>query len=84
MPDDKEITLQDCIDNAVEELEDRIEDGLLDEPYAEDALHEIADSHVPIYTYDVFRIAAESPDARAIPPILGWPIQSAVPSTSFK
>lgn len=59
-------TLAEVIELAIESLNDEIEDGLLDSPYPEDRLHEIADGAVPVYTSDVFMIAANSPEARYV------------------
>jgi hypothetical protein len=49
------MTLNDIIKDAIEELKD----GWKDAQYPEDMVHEIADSSVPVYTYQLAQLAAE-------------------------
>ena len=50
--------LEDLLDDAIQELKDTIKREDVDD--IEDAMHEIADGCVPIYTYDLFRYGAEN------------------------
>jgi len=49
------MTLNNIIKDAIEELKD----GWKDAQYPEDMVHEIADSSVPVYTYQLAQIASE-------------------------
>ena len=50
--------LDDLLDDAIQELKDTIKREDIDD--IEDAIVEIADGCVPIYTYDLFRYGAEN------------------------
>jgi len=54
-------TIEQIKSDALEELEERFK-AEPDMPYPEDMVHEIADSSVPVYTYELAKIAQASID----------------------
>jgi len=54
-------TIEQIKTDALEELEERFK-AEPDMPYPEDMVSEIADSSVPVYTYELAKIAQESMD----------------------
>jgi hypothetical protein len=63
--EEREISLRSIIADALEDFENEKADILAD-AYPEDRIHEMADGAVPIYTSDVFQVAANSPEARYV------------------
>lgn len=64
-PDDKEDDIYDIVVDAIEEFRQRMQEAKeegrfrdIEEP--NDIIFEIADSHVPIYTSDLLRLASEN------------------------
>jgi hypothetical protein len=51
--------LQERINDAREELRERVKNEQIDVEEPHDTIHEIADSSVPVYTYDIVQCAAE-------------------------
>ena len=49
---------QEMLNSAVEELKERLQDSPNDDEG--DLIHEIADSHTPIYNYDILQMAANN------------------------
>ena len=67
----KKYYTEDLIKEAIEELKDRIkeEEIKIDEIELDDAISEIADNNIPIYTYDLLQYASN--DFDLIQPSLG-------------
>ena len=64
---DEKYYTQELVDSAIKELEERLKEEEIktDESYAieiDDLISEIADSHVPIYTYDLLQYASNNFD----------------------
>ena len=65
-----EYKLHEMISTAESDLQDWIKDNPdNDEPH--DTIHEIADSSVPVYTYDLLHLAADNPNLAVDEPELG-------------
>ena len=67
MEKEKKYYTQELVDSAIEELEERLKEEEIktDESYAieiDDLIAEIADSHIPIYTYDLLQYASNNFD----------------------
>ena len=64
MEDKKTYYTEDLVKSAVEELQDRIkeEEIKIDEIELDDAISEIADNNIPIYTYDLLQYASNNFD----------------------
>ena len=64
MEDKKTYYTEDLVKGAIEELEDRIkeEEIKIDEIELDDAINEIADNNIPIYTYDLLQYASNNFD----------------------
>ncbi len=61
------------LDDAAEELRELFEDGLEDQYYDfHEAINEIADSHVPVYTRCTLELALSNFDLAIQPPEGGW------------
>ena len=60
----KKYYTEDLIEGAIEELKDRIkeEEIKIDEIELDDAISEIADNNIPIYTYDLLQYASNNFD----------------------
>ena len=61
------MSLRDLIKDAIEDLEDRVEDW----DDVDDIIHEIADMYVPVYTYDLLQLACENLDLATLEPEMG-------------
>ena len=64
---DEKYYTQELVDSAIKELEERLKEEEIktDESFAieiDDLISEIADSHVPIYTYDLLQYASNNFD----------------------
>ena len=64
---DEKYYTQELVESAIKELEERLKEEEIktDESYAieiDDLISEIADSHVPIYTYDLLQYASNNFD----------------------
>ena len=64
MEDKKTYYTEDLVESAIEELQDRIkeEEIKIDEIELDDAISEIADNNIPIYTYDLLQYASNNFD----------------------
>ena len=64
MEKEKTYYTEDLIEEAIEELKDRIkeEEIKIDEIELDDAISEIADNNIPIYTYDLLQYASNNFD----------------------
>ena len=62
--DKKTYYTEDLVKSAIEELQDRIkeEEIKIDEIELDDAISEIADNNIPIYTYDLLQYASNNFD----------------------
>ena len=62
--DKKTYYTEDLVKSAIEELQDRIkeEEIKIDEIELDDAISEIADNNIPIYTYDLLQDASNNFD----------------------
>ena len=60
---------QEMLNSAIEELKERLQDSPDDDEG--DLIHEIADSHVPIYNYNILQMAAENLSLAVDEPELG-------------
>ena len=60
----KKYYTEDLIEGAIEDLQDRIkeEEIKIDEIELDDAISEIADNNIPIYTYDLLQYASNNFD----------------------
>ena len=64
MEDKKTYYTEDLVKSAIKELQDRIkeEEIKIDEIELDDAISEIADNNIPIYTYDLLQYASNNFD----------------------
>ena len=60
----KKYYTEDLIEGAIEDLQDRIkeEEIKIDEIELDDAISEVADNNIPIYTYDLLQYASNNFD----------------------
>jgi len=66
----KNVDLRDIIKGAIEELDDWAKDNP-DETEPHDTIHDIADSSVPIYNYDLLHLSAENMELALATPECG-------------
>jgi hypothetical protein len=72
MSEERAARLSDITEGAIRELDEYWNDeGGKDDPYQEDRCHEIADSWVPVYTYELLQMAADNLDLAHIEPECG-------------
>ena len=63
--------LYEIIDNAIEELEDNLNDDIFESDAPHDTISEIADSAVPVYSSDLLQLAADNLELAITEPELG-------------
>lgn len=63
------MSLKALTESAIDDLNDWLRENP-DEPYPEDAIHEIADAACPVYTYDILKLASDN-----------WELITTVPDT---